>query len=115
MYHTMTHIAIASASTCGGRRGLTDASIDVALGAPRDCLTGKSDPGAWDRASPCARPSGKLAPLRLKTNFFNRIKLIWAVQSSLQKYFCFSEPKSNLYRFPSHPKEGRIMIVAYAG
>jgi hypothetical protein len=54
-------------------------------------------------------------PLRLKSNFLNRIKLIWGVQSSLQKYFCFSELKIRLYSFPSHPTEGRVMIVAYAG
>jgi hypothetical protein len=53
--------------------------------------------------------------LRVKTNFLNPIKLIWGVQSQSQKYFCFSEPKSDLYRFPSHPTEGRVMIVAYAG
>jgi hypothetical protein len=53
--------------------------------------------------------------LRPKTNFLNWIKLIWGVQSLSQKYFCFSESESNLYSSLSHPTEGRIMIVAYAG
>jgi hypothetical protein len=33
----------------------------------------------------------------------------------LQKYFCFSEIKIKLYDLPSHPTEGRIMIVAKRG
>jgi hypothetical protein len=54
-------------------------------------------------------------PLRVTANLLNRIKLIWAVQSHSQKYFCFSELQIKLYDSPSHPTEGRIMIVAYAG
>src|ERR1700730_13795362 len=69
-------------------------------------------PAIEPRLAPARRAN---APLRLKTNFFNRIKLIWPVQSRSQKYFCFSEAESKLYDSPSHPTEGRIMIVAYAG
>ena len=32
-------------------------------------------------------------PLRRKSNFFNQINLIWAVQSLLKKYFCFTETR----------------------
>jgi hypothetical protein len=53
--------------------------------------------------------------LRLKSNFLNRIKVIWGVQSLSKKYFCFSELQIRLYSSPSHPTEGRVMIVAYAG
>jgi hypothetical protein len=45
----------------------------------------------------------------------NRIKLIWAVQSHLQKYFCFSEIEIKLYDSPSRPTEGRFAIVTDAG
>jgi hypothetical protein len=37
------------------------------------------------------------------------------VQPRSQKYFCFSELQIKLYDSPSHPTEGRVMIVAYAG
>jgi hypothetical protein len=49
-------------------------------------------------AQACDRTRARRAktPLRLKTDFLNRIKLIWAVQSSLQKYFCFSETQIRL-------------------
>jgi hypothetical protein len=56
------------------------------------------------------------SPLRLKTDFLNRIKLIWAVQSLPQKYFCFPEPQIKSISIAVSPQEeGRIMIVAYAG
>jgi hypothetical protein len=53
--------------------------------------------------------------VRLTANLLNPINVIWAVQSHSQKYFCFSELQIKLYDSPSHPTEGRIMIVAYAG
>jgi hypothetical protein len=54
-------------------------------------------------------------PLRLKTDFLNRIKLIWAVQSPSQKYFCFSEAQSSLCDCHPVPSEGRFAIVTDAG
>src|ERR1700688_1593161 len=53
--------------------------------------------------------------LRQKSNFFSQIKLIWAVQSPLQKYFCFPESKSRLYPSPSRPTEGRCATSRNAG
>ncbi len=56
------------------------------------------------------------ADLRAPANLLNWINLIWAVQSSLQKYFCFRTPQitSRTFRIPSHT-EGRIMIVTNVG
>jgi hypothetical protein len=43
------------------------------------------------------RPARAGGALREKSNLLRQIKLICPVQSRLQKYFCFSEPKSKLY------------------
>src|SRR5258707_5020757 len=37
------------------------------------------------------------------------------VQPPSQKYFCFSEMQIKLYDSPSHPTEGRIVIVTDSG
>jgi hypothetical protein len=42
-------------------------------------------------------PLARSGDLRVKADLSRRIKLIWAVQSSSQKYFCFSEMKIRLY------------------
>jgi hypothetical protein len=64
---------------------------------------------------PFGRPARAGVALREKTNLSRRISLFLPVQSPLQKYFWFSETQIKLYRFPSHPTEGRIMIVTNAG
>ena len=46
------------------------------------------------------------SPLRLKTNFLNRIKLIWGVQSFLKKYFGFSEPQITSISIAVSPHRG---------
>jgi hypothetical protein len=58
---------------------------------------------------------GKSA-LRAQGDFLNRIKLMLAVQSCLQKYFGFHTPQitSRTFRIPSHT-QGRIAIVTDAG
>jgi hypothetical protein len=53
--------------------------------------------------------------LRRKTDFLNRIKLIWGVQSPLQKYFCFSETQIRLYDSPSRPERGALRNVINVG
>ena len=58
---------------------------------------------------------GKSA-LRAQGDFLNRIKLMLAVQSCLQKYFGFHTPQitSRTFRIPSHT-EGRFAIVTDVG
>jgi hypothetical protein len=58
-----------------------------------------------------SRPS----ELRVKSNFLNRINVIWAVQSRLKKYSDFQKSQISLYPQPSTPLEGRIAIVTDAG
>jgi hypothetical protein len=50
---------------------------------------------------------GALADLRAKSKLSSRIKLIWAVQSLLKKYFCFSEVQITYMICHPVPKEGR--------
>jgi hypothetical protein len=45
--------------------------------------------------------------LRVAAKLLKRIKLIWAVQSGLQKYFGFSEVQITLMICHPIPKEGR--------
>jgi hypothetical protein len=46
--------------------------------------------------------------LHVKSNLLNRINVIWAVQSLLQKYSDFQKHKSAIYPFPSRPtQQGR--------
>jgi hypothetical protein len=55
----------------------------------------------------CLAPARRAkTPLRLKTNFLNRIKPIWAVQPSLKKYFCFSEPQIKSISLAVSPHRG---------
>jgi hypothetical protein len=49
----------------------------------------------------------RAADLRAKPNFFNRINVIWVVQSLLKKYSAFPKQKSILYLAPSRLTEGR--------
>src|SRR5450432_2322572 len=62
------------------------------------------------------RSFSPLAELRARMNLLKQINLIWAVQSSLQKYFCFrlTQITSRTFRIPSHT-EGRFAIVTDVG
>src|SRR3954454_14660238 len=53
--------------------------------------------------------------LRAECNLFNRINLIWAVQSCLQKHFHSSFTQIKIIRAPSRSTEGRLAIVTNAG
>ena len=53
--------------------------------------------------------------LRPQRNLLNRINLIWAVQSYLQKQFCSRLTQIKIINAPSRPTEGRIAIVTNAG
>jgi hypothetical protein len=54
--------------------------------------------------------------LRVRGDLLCFLKLIWVVQSSLQRYFGFRAPQntSRTFAIPT-PQEGRIMIVTYVG
>jgi len=52
---------------------------------------------------------------REKTKFTCGIKLIWAVQSCLQKNFASGLTQINSMISPSRPTEGRLAIVTEAG
>jgi hypothetical protein len=66
--------------------------------------------------------AGTPGALRRETDFLSRIKLIWAVQPLLQKYFCFSEIiacrltqiTSKFPAIPSH-SQGALRNVINAG
>jgi hypothetical protein len=53
--------------------------------------------------------------MRQNEKFSCGIKAILPVQSQLKKYSDFPKRQINLYAPPSHPTEGRIMIVTNAG
>jgi hypothetical protein len=53
--------------------------------------------------------------LRRKPDFLKRIKLIWGIQSPLQKYFCFSEMQIRLYDSHPAPLRGALRNVNSAG
>jgi hypothetical protein len=61
-------------------------------------------------------PERPLRRLRVRPNMLNRINVIWAVQSPLQKYFAspVGQIISTSSRHPT-PPEGRIAIVTDAG
>ena len=54
--------------------------------------------------------------VRVKYNFLNRFKLIWAVQPYQQKIFRFRRRANQFYQLaPSHPLKGALAIVTNAG
>jgi hypothetical protein len=56
-----------------------------------------------------------LRHLRAQQNLLNRINLIWAVQSHLQKHFRSSPKQITSLVAPSRSSKGRLAIVTNAG
>jgi hypothetical protein len=69
-----------------------------------------------DRSPRLADPDGLISSaLRAPADFLNRINLMLAVQSHLQKYFCFRIPQITSRTLAIPPHKGRIMIVTDVG
>jgi hypothetical protein len=60
-------------------------------------------------------PLARSGDLRVKADLSRRIKLIWAVQSLWEKYFCFSEMQIRLYDSHPAPLRGALRNVNSAG
>src|SRR5436190_22812427 len=59
--------------------------------------------------------AGRMHRVRAQRNLLNRINLIWAVRSHLQKHFRSSPKQITSLVAPSRPNEGRLAIVTNAG
>jgi hypothetical protein len=66
------------------------------------------------KAAHGARVRGTMG-LRVKTNFLNRIKLIWVVQSFEKKFTACDLTQISRMSATVSPTEGRIAIVTDAG
>jgi hypothetical protein len=100
--------------------------VGACAAPPRASVTFRTDEGVLmplaSRSSEqgCALARGRVIrrqnPLREKFNFVNQIKLIWVVQSSLQKYIASGRTQiTAISHAVSFPHEGRIAIVTDVG